>query len=171
VGRDKLHLHLAKSRLYSDEPFFECTRVAVLDEEGVPTTALRSDETIAIAIDYQVFRSMPALRVLVTLTDENQVPVLRTETIDEPSGTGSLRLEPGSYRSTVTLPRQLFGDAELDLNVSLIAEVNQVVDYAAVVRIEVRFAGHGANMRGNALLRPPLDWHTELVSGVESLVQ
>jgi homopolymeric O-antigen transport system ATP-binding protein len=171
VGRDKLHLHLAKSRLYSDEPFFECTRVAVLDEEGVPTTALRSDETIAIAIDYQVFRSIPALRVLITLTDENQVPVLRTETIDEPSGTGSLRLEPGSYRSTVSLPRQLFGDAELDLNVSLIAEVNQVVDYAAVVRIEVRFAGHGANMRGNALLRPPLDWHTELVSGVESLVQ
>lgn len=171
VGRDDLRRHVGKSRLYSDEPFFECTCIAVVNDEGVPSTAFRSDEPITIIVDYRVFRTVPALRVLVTLTDENQVPVLRTETVDEPSGSGLLNLEPGSYRSMVTLPRQLFGEAELDLNVSLIAEVNQVVDYSAVIGIEVRFAGHGANMRGNALLRPQLDWQTEAVSSVGSAVQ
>jgi hypothetical protein len=101
--------------------------------------------------------------VLVSLTDENNVPVLRTETIDDPTAEGPLRLEPGSYRSVVRLPRGLFGETELDLNVSLIAEVNQIVDYAAVVPLEIRFAGHAGNMRGDAVLRPQLDWRTEAV--------
>jgi hypothetical protein len=61
----------------------------------------------------------------------------------------------------VGLPRGLFGETELDVNVSLIAEVNQIVDYAAVVPIEIRFAGLAGNMRGNALLRPQLEWRTE----------
>ena len=171
VEGDALRLRVSKERLYGDEPFFECTRIAVLDERACRGRVSAPTRTITIAVDYRVFRAVPALRVLVTLTDENQAAVLRTETIDDPSADGPLRLEPGAYRSTVTVPRQLFGDAELDLNVSLIAEVNQIVDYAAVVGIEVRFAGHGANTRGNALLRPQLDWHTDVKAGVGSVVQ
>lgn len=171
VAGDALQRHIAKSRLYSDEPFFECMRISVLDEEGLPNTSFRSDEPITIAIDYRVFRAVPALRILVTLTDENQVPVLRTETTDDPPANGVLQLEPGTYRSAVTLPRELFGDAELDLNVSLIAEVNQVVDYAAVAGIEIDFAGHGGNMRGKAILRPRLDWRNEAHAPVESVVE
>jgi lipopolysaccharide transport system ATP-binding protein len=155
-----LRLHIAKERLYSDEPFFECTRIAVVDDDGLPSSAFDSDDEITIEVDYRVFRPIPALRVLLTLTDENRVPVLRTESIDDPSGDGPLRLEPGAYRSLVRLPRALFGDAELELNVSLIAEVNQIVDYAGLVTVEVRFAGHGQNMRGSALLRPQLEWRT-----------
>jgi lipopolysaccharide transport system ATP-binding protein len=168
VEADELRLHVVKERLYSDEPFFDCTRVSVLDEDGIPCSTFRSDEPITIAVEYRVHRPVPALRVLVTLTDENQVPVLRTETIDDASGAGLLRLEPGAYQSMVTLPRYLFGDTELDLNVSLIAEVNQVVDYAGLVGIEIRFAGHGANMRGNAVLRPQLDWQTAAAEGRSS---
>jgi len=36
-----------------------------------------------------------------------------------------------------------------------------VVDYAGVAAIEVRFSGNAGNMRGNALLRPQLEWRTE----------
>jgi homopolymeric O-antigen transport system ATP-binding protein len=163
VDGDSLRLHIAKSRLYGDQPFFECTRIAVLDEEGLPSTSFGSDESITVSVGYRVFRPVPALRVLVTLTDENQVTVLRTETLDDPSTDGPLRLEPGDYTSVVKLPRGVFGEAELDLNVSLIAEVNQVVDYAAVAAIAVRFSGIAGNMRGNALLRPQLEWRTEAV--------
>ena len=73
-------------------------------------------------------------------------------------------LAPGAYRSVVRLPRELFGETEVDLNVSLIAEVNQVVDYSALLAIEIRFAGHAGNMRGNALLRPQLEWRTEALA-------
>ena len=171
VEGEALRLRVVKERVYSSEPFFECTRIAVLDEEGMPSTTFRSDEEIAVQVDFRVHRTVPALRVLVTLTDENQVPVLRTETLDDAMGDGLLRLEPGVYRSTVRLPRQIFGDAELDLNVSLIAEVNQVVDYAAVAAIEVRFAGHGENMRGNAYLRPQLSWDVRALSSVDVVVE
>ncbi|MGH2933073.1 MAG: polysaccharide ABC transporter ATP-binding protein [Gaiellaceae bacterium] len=163
VEGESLALHISKQRLYSDEPFFECTRIALLDEEGLPSSAFGSDEEITIAVDYRVLRPIPALRVLVTLTDENQASVLRTETIDDAAGEGPMRLEPGAYRSIVRLPRGMFGETELDLNVSLIAEVNQIVDYSAVMTIEIRFAGHGGNMRGNAVLRPQLEWRTEPV--------
>jgi hypothetical protein len=161
VEGERLRLHVAKERLYSDQPFFECTRISVLDDDGLPCSAFGSDEEIVIAVDYRVFRPIPALRLLVTLSDDNQVNVLRTETIDDPAADGPLRLEPGTYRSVVRLPRGLFGETELDLNVSLIAEVNQVVDYTAVATIEIRFAGHAGNMRGNAMLRPQLEWRTE----------
>jgi hypothetical protein len=72
-----------------------------------------------------------------------------------------MQFEPGEYRSEVVLPRGLFGDARLDLNVSLIAEVNQVSDYAGVAQLDVHFGGLGSNMRGKAYLRPRLQWRTE----------
>ncbi|HUH14398.1 MAG TPA: polysaccharide ABC transporter ATP-binding protein [Gaiellaceae bacterium] len=158
VEGERLEERVAKRRLYGSEPLFRCTRIAVLDEEGLPTSSFRSDEEIRVAVDYTVLRRVPSFRILVTLTDGNQVPVLRTETIDEVEG--PVTLDPGSYRSEVVIPRGLFGDAQLDLNVSLIAEVNQVIDYAGVVMLDVHFAGHGSNTRGKAYLRPQLPWQT-----------
>jgi lipopolysaccharide transport system ATP-binding protein len=165
---ERLEERVAKRRLYGSDPLFSCTRIAVLDEGGLPTSAFRSDEEIRIAVDYAVVRPVPAFRILVTLTGGNQAAVLRTESVDGASGDGPLGLEPGTYRSEVAIPAGLLGDARLDLNVSLIAEVNQVIDYAAVVQLDVRFAGHGSNTRGKAYLRPLLPWRTEVLSEVEA---
>jgi lipopolysaccharide transport system ATP-binding protein len=162
VEEGLLERRLVKERVYGEAPLFRCNRVSVFDESGAPATTFSSDEEIAIAVDYTVLRPLPSFRVLVTLTDTEGTSVLRTETIDDPEApTG---LSPGRYRSQVVLPRQLLGDAQLDLNVSLISEVNQVLDYAAVVRIDVHFAGHGTNMRGKAYLRPQLAWRTEIAA-------
>jgi homopolymeric O-antigen transport system ATP-binding protein len=169
VEGDELALHLTKSRVYGDAPFFHCTRIATVDERGVASASFRSDEEIAIAVDYTVERPVPSLRVLVTLTDENQSTVLRTETLDDPDS--GISLEPGTYRSIVTIPRETFGDTSLDLNVSLISEVNQVLDYAALVALEVTFAGLSGNLRGKAILRPRLSWQTTSVGALDSVVQ
>ncbi len=163
VEGDQLEQRLSKRRLYGDQPFFRCDRIAVLDGQGLPASSFRSDEEITVEVGFTVFRQVPSLRLLVTLTDGNQVPVLRTENIDDPDLEEAVPLEPGSYRSTVVLPRCLFGEGRFDLNVSLIAEVNHVLDYAGVVELEIRFAGHGANMRGKAYLRPQLSWQTSVV--------
>src|SRR5204863_8333312 len=124
----------------------------------------RSDEDVAVAIDYTVLRPVPSLRILVTLTDVNQAVILRTENIDDPELEGPVRLPPGDYRSVVSIPRGLLGDARLDLNVSLIAEVNQVLDYTSVVELDVRVAGHGGNARGKAYMRPQLSWRTDVAT-------
>ena len=162
----QLGRRLVKERVYGDVPLFRCERVSVLDETGAPATTFSSEEEITIAVDYTVLRSLPSFRVLVTLTDAEGTPVLRTETIDDPDA--ATRLEPGSYRSQVVVPRQLLGDARLDLNVSLISEVNHVVDYAALVQLNVHFAGHGTNTRGKAYLRPALPWRTDVAARTTS---
>jgi len=105
----------------------------------------------------------PALAIAVI---GNQTVVLRTENVDDADLEGPLRLEPGDYRSTVVLPRGLLGDARLDLNVSLIAEVNQVLDFRGVAELNFHFAGHGRNTRGNAYLRPQLAWRTDVAARV-----
>jgi lipopolysaccharide transport system ATP-binding protein len=160
VEGERLEERVAKQRLYGAEPLFRGTGIEVLDEEGLPASSFRSDEEIRVAVEYAVLRPVPSFRILVTLTDGNQVPVLRTESVDDADG--PVTLEPGSYRSEVVIPRGLLGDAQLDLNVSLISEVNQVIDYVGVVQLDVRFAGHGSNTRGKAYLRPLLSWQTNI---------
>ena len=162
-----LQLRLAQSHVFGPGPSFECTRIAVLDEQGQPCNTFRSDEEIAVAIEYTILKPISGLRLLVTLTDENQVPLLRTENLDESAIEGSKRIEPGSYRSVVTLPRDLFGDARLDLNLSLIAQMAQIAEYAAVVELDVQFAGLGGNMNGKAYLRPQLPWRTVSAGAAE----
>ena len=159
---DALRKRLTKERVYADAPFFRCLRIAALDERHEPTTSFRSDEEITIAIDYECLRDVPNLRLLVTLSGGEEGVVLRSDSIDDPSN-GSLTLERGFYRSEVVIPAGLFGEIELDVNVSLIAEVNQVLDYAAVATLEIRFSGHSGNARGKAYLRPELPWTTELL--------
>ena len=131
--------------------------------------SFRSDEEITVAVDYTVLRPVPSLRLLVTLTDANQARRAAHGDVDDPELDGPLRARAGRLPLGRSSCRAgLLGDARLDLNVSLIAEVNQVLDYAAVAELEVRFAGHGANTRGKAYLRPQLPWRTEALSGVEA---
>jgi len=163
VRDDSLERRLVKSQVYGPTPLFRCEQIAVLDERGTPTTTFRSDEDIAIVVDFAVTRIVPSFRILVTLTDAARATILRTETIDDPQHALSSRLEPGVYRSRVIIPSGWLGDVRLDLNVSLISEVNQVLDYAAVAQLDIHFAGHSGNARGKAYLRPRLDWRTELV--------
>ncbi len=166
VAGDALAARLVKSRIYGDSPLFRCNRIVVLDEGGTPSVSFRSDEEVTIAIDFTVLRTVPSMRLLVTLTDVNQSVVLRTENIDDPNVEGPVRLEPGDYHASVALPKGLLGDARLNLNVSLISEVNQVLDYGAVAELTFHFAGHGANTRGNAYLRPRLSWQTDVAAPV-----
>jgi lipopolysaccharide transport system ATP-binding protein len=164
----QLHERLTKERLYADEPFFRALRISSLDEHGDPTTSFRSDEDVTIAIDYEVLRRVPNFRLLVTLSEGDSGTLLRSDSLDDPSN-GNLTLEPGVYRSEVVIPGGLFGEVELDVNVSLIAEVNQVLDYAAVLQLATLFQGHNGNVRARALLRPQLPWRTEPVADALSV--
>jgi lipopolysaccharide transport system ATP-binding protein len=162
VEEGRLELRRVTSKVYSDAPYFRCSRVCVLDEHGVPAISFRSDDEIAIAIDYTVLRPTSSFRLVVTLADENQAPVLRTESADEHALDSGIT-EPGSYRSIVRLPRDLFGDVRLDLDVSLVSELSHVVEYAGVAQLEIRYAGMSSNVHSVAYLRPALPWQTERV--------
>ncbi len=161
-----LALRLTRSEVYGDAPALRCTRVAVLDEEGSSAASFRSSDEITIAVDYTVLRPVPSLRVVVTLADEDASPVLRTESADDAAGDPG-PVEPGSYRALVALPRDLFGDVSLEVDVALLSEVHHELEYSGVARVDVRFAGLAENMRGGAPLRPgQAAWRVEELSAV-----
>jgi len=153
VDQAALALRLVRAEVYGDAAALRCDRVAVLDESGMPATSFRSSEEITIAVDYTVVRPVPSLRIVVTLTDEDAAPVLRTESADDPVADDG-PVEPGAYRALLTLPRDLFGDASFELDVALVSEVHHELEYAGVAQLDVRFAGLAENMRGGAQLRP-----------------
>jgi lipopolysaccharide transport system ATP-binding protein len=170
VEGHRLEQRLAKSRLYGADTLFTCDRISVLDDAGRPSTSFKSDEDITIAVDYTILKPPTSFRIIVGLVDANQVPVLRTETLDDPEA-DAIASEPGTYRAEVTIPAGLFGEAQFDLNVSLVSEVQQIADYVSVAQLALHFAGHGRNMRGSAYLRPLLHWTSRSTSDVVESVQ
>jgi lipopolysaccharide transport system ATP-binding protein len=158
VEEPQLHLHLAESHQFTESPLFTCSRIATIDERGEPSSSFRSDEEIAVAVDYTMHRAGPAPRIVVTLTDDNQAAVLRTDSADDPEQEDGALVEPGEYRAVVGIARDLLGDAQLDLNVELDAGLTQIVRYAALVQLHVHFAGVGGNLHGKAYMRPALRW-------------
>jgi lipopolysaccharide transport system ATP-binding protein len=166
VDENALALRLARNEVYGDAPALRCDRVAVLDETGTPSSSFRSNDEITVAVDYTVLRPVPGLRVIVTLADEDAAPVLRTESVDDPESDHG-PVEPGAYRALVTLPRDLFGDVSLELDVALVSEVHHELEYTAVAQLDIRFAGLAENMRGGAQLRPgQASWRVEELAAV-----
>jgi len=165
VEGERLAQRLAKTRVYAHEPSFVCHRISLLDENGSPRTAFRSDEEITVAVDWECLKPVPSFRILVVVSDRHELPLVRTESIDDPSSTAMLPLQPGRYRSVCRLPRDLFGEERLRLNVSLITEVVQILDYLNVIDFSVTFQGYNGNMRSRAFLRPRVPWATELLAG------
>jgi homopolymeric O-antigen transport system ATP-binding protein len=156
----------ASERIYGPDPRFETISIATLDDAGAPRTEFRSDEEIVVAIEYEVKLSVPRLRLLIELVDEQGARVLRTENVDDASVSngGSYSVEPGLYRSTVTIPRNMFGNTTLSLSVALLAEVVQTVQYEKVIDLRISFQGYNGNPWSKSLLRPALPWTNDRVT-------
>ncbi len=161
IAGEALERRLVKRRVYSDSPYFRCERMVLLDEGGAPRTSFRSDEEITLVVEWEALKQLPQFRILVVARDANDVALLRTESVDDPSQTAGFPLEPGRYRSSCTLPVNLFGTTRLRIAVHLVAEVMQALDYDDVFDVSIRFQGHNENVRSEAHLRPQLPWRTD----------
>jgi lipopolysaccharide transport system ATP-binding protein len=165
IGAD-LEKRKTTEKIYGAEPRFRCLSIATQDDLGNPRNDFRSDETITVAIDYEVMQPVPHLRLLVELIDESSARVLRTENIDDlnASKAGSYGVDPGRYHAAVTIPHSLFGNTTLSVSVGLVADVVQTVSYEKAIELSITFQGYNGNMWSKALLRPPLGWTNEPVS-------
>ena len=164
VGTD-LEKRKTAEKIYGAEPRFRCLSISLLDDVGNPRTDFRSDENITFAIEYEVLQTVPYLRLVVSLTDESSVQILRTENVDDPAAAqdGSYSIEPGRYRAVVAIPRGLFGNATLGVSVFLLADVVQEIRYEKAIELRVSFQGYNGNMLSRAVIRPQLSWSNEVV--------
>ena len=88
--------------------------------------------------------------------------ILLADSNDDPEPLSDL--EPGRYRATCVLPRNLFGDVRLSLSVWLVAPLLENLLFPQVLDIEVQFQGYNGNATSDGALRPVLNWSVEATS-------
>jgi lipopolysaccharide transport system ATP-binding protein len=162
VEGEQLSRFFASEKLYAPEPLLRCLAIGAVDETGAPRTSFRSDEDITLVVDYECMRQAPAVAVRFDVRGEGGVQLLRAENLDDPEVVRSL--SPGTYRTTCVLPRNLFGDAHLSVNVQLVVHLIHGLTYTDAVEFDVVFQGYNGNVGERSVLRPPIAWHTDVPS-------
>jgi lipopolysaccharide transport system ATP-binding protein len=156
---DRLQRFRTPGKLYASEPVIACDAIGLLDEEGIPRTSFRSDESVTIAVDYECLQDVNGVTAIVDVFDRAGSKVLRSESMDGPEGAQPLKR--GRYRSTCVLPAALFGSTRLRVAVRLSVALLQTIDYADALEFDVAFQGLGGNPNGaDATFRPMLTWRT-----------
>lgn len=146
------------------DPTVRCTRIEVLDGHGAPRASFQSDEDVLVRIGYRCYRTIPDLRVVLSVVDDNGNAVLTTQTLDDPEAVHFAHLGPGEYRSTVKIPSRLFGERSVRLTLEIINVKTEHLMYAGIVGFDVHFMPYNQVLYGSfstSPFRPRFSWTTE----------
>ncbi len=142
-------------------PSVRFRRIALLDADGVPRNSFNSDEDIVVSIMFECLRAVKNLHVLVSVVDENNFPILATQSVDDPDITTNFhRLEPGIYDALCVLPGNTFGGRKFFLTACLVNLKTEHVTVKKILEFEVKFQGYN-NLYGDSggvFFRPQLKW-------------
>jgi homopolymeric O-antigen transport system ATP-binding protein len=143
---------------------FRATRLAIVDDQGMPRTRFGSDESFDLVLDYEVEEPVNGLNIVFHIVDEYGYEILRSES-DDCAGSGLPRLSrPGAYRSRCRLPANLFGERRFYVTAYLVAQGIQHIRIERPLFFDIDFQGYNGNLserskRGS--IRLPLDWAVE----------
>jgi lipopolysaccharide transport system ATP-binding protein len=155
-----------RRRLLAGETHFSARKLSLFDGDGTPRNQFRSDEPIALEIEYEVFAPTPNLQIVARLVDEDGTAILRTEYFDDPRSVELYTHEPGVYTTRCVFPPNLFGERRFNLDFHLIADSVQHDDYDRVLHFDVAFQGYNDNLSPQSregYVRPQLAWDTTRV--------
>ena len=145
-----------------ENPYIRFREIALLDRSGLPRNSFSSEEDIAVSVTFECLQPVQDLRVLVYVVDENSVPILATQNVDDPGiVTNFYRLDPGVFNASCVLPGNTFGGRHFYLTVHLIYPKTEHLTANKILELEVNFKGYnnvqyGSNER--VFLRPQLAW-------------
>ena len=162
VGKDELDRTLT-GLTDRGAPTVRCSAIQVVDAAGVPRSSFSSDEPIQIQIDYRCYTTIPDLRIVVFIVDDEGKRLLCSQNTDDPEAARSLRFPVGNYRSTLELPPHLFGERTVRVSVELINTKTEHVAYEGIISFEVRFKPYNDVLYGTLstiAFRPQLPWVT-----------
>jgi lipopolysaccharide transport system ATP-binding protein len=149
------------------KPTLRCVAVRLSGPDQRPRTGFQSDEPITLSITYECLASHCDLRLVVSVVDDDNVPILVTQNADAAESRLFYHPAPGLYRSTTVFPPNLFGEKRFYISLRLVFPHIDQLDFDKVLSFDVRFAGYN-NIQylshKEAFLRPRLWWHTEAVS-------
>ena len=153
-------------------PTIRLLEVALVGQDGQARNTFRSDEDILIRVTHENVVSTTDLRVIVTIVDEENQPVLGTQNSDC-SASSTYHLEPGVYESSCLIPSNTFGGKRAYVSVQLVHPKVEHLILKKVLRLTVNFQGYNSPQETweDTFLRPSLDWETHLVGEKSKTVE
>ena len=151
----------ADTWLLHERRLFRPTRIAMLDERGLPRSMFRSDESFELVLDYEVEEPMTNLHVFYELVDVDGDTIVRTEAADDADSGLRYLTEPGRYRSRCRIPANLFGERRFYVHAYLKCIRMQHVKLERILQFDIAFQGHNDNLdegSRQAYIRPLLSW-------------
>lgn len=142
-------------------PYMRFQKIALLDKSGFPRSSFTSDEDIVVSVTFECFQPVQNPYVMVDVVDENAVPILRTQNVDDSSVTTNFHnLAPGVYNASCILPGNTFGDGSFFLTVRLINLKTEHLLVNKILEFQVKFQGYNSayGRAGDVFIRPCLKW-------------
>jgi lipopolysaccharide transport system ATP-binding protein len=118
-------------------PFLTLKRITIANDQGRPTTTFVSSDLIRIFFDFKINFVAPDFRIVISLVDEENTPLLNTQLSD--SDVHENTLKPGTYTATCEFPPDLFGSNVYALTVHLVNVRKEHYMYNAIAKFRVTY--------------------------------
>jgi lipopolysaccharide transport system ATP-binding protein len=156
VLEDRMHGVVRKTN-----PYIRFREIALKDQSGLVRTSFYSNEEIFVNVTFECLQPVHNLWISVYVGDENNVPILESQNVDDPSVVEKFRrLEPGVFKASCVLPADTFGSRSLYLSVHLIYPKTEHLIVDKVLGFTVEFKGYNLNYGNSSFgfIRPRLNW-------------
>lgn len=155
---------ISEGRLDEKRPTIRFRSISIRDSEDNPRDEFWSGEVIRIRVDYECLETVIDLRLVATLADEENTPLLNSSTGDAEGYHETNRHRPGLYRAVCTIPANLLGEREFFVGAHLLNPQTEHLHLDKILSFKVRFQGYNNLQFGRyekSWIRPKLHWDTE----------
>jgi lipopolysaccharide transport system ATP-binding protein len=148
----------------SKDPYIRFREIALTDRSGLIKNSFYSDEDIIVSVSFECLQSVRDLWISVYIGDENNVPILESQNVDDPAVVDKFCwLDPGIFNASCILPANTFGGRTLYLTVHLQYPKMEHLIVDKILEFEVIFRGYNLQYgnRSSVFIRPRLNWNLD----------
>ncbi len=149
------------------DPYIRFREIALKDRSGLIRNSFYSDEDIIVSVSFECLQSVRDLWVSIYIGDDNNVPILESQNVDDPSvADKSCWLEPGVYNASCVLPADTFGGRTFYLSIHLIYPKMEHLIVDKILECDVTFRGYNLQYGSGSrvFIRPRLKWNLNVVN-------
>ncbi len=143
-----------------DNPHIRFHQIALLDAQLNPRKSFSSDEDIVVSVTFECMMLVPNLFIFINICDENAIPILTTQNIDNVQiAKKSRNVKQGIYSAQCILPKNIFGQKEFYISVDLVSEKTEHLIVKKILSFEVTFKSYDHYFSApNVFFCPRLQW-------------
>ena len=155
----------------SGNPTVVLHEIGISDGHGERKEMFDSTDFIVVTVAYQCLLPVYGLHIVVDIVNEDSIPLLTTQNLDDPVCAQMGRHAPGMYTASCTFPPDTFGGRSLYVSVQLVNPKTEHLVVNKILPLNVRFLGYNDveyGKRAGIWFRPQLTWSVDNLDSNES---